>query len=88
MKVTDEQIKAAQRVAEHLVGSCQSADSLITAEPALSGLSEEDVNVMLEFYGEIFLCAGCGWYCENEEMDTGTGEQLCGDCSEKNYEEE
>lgn len=88
MKVTDEQIKAVQRVAALLVGSCQSADPIIEAEPFLSDLASEEVNVMLELYGEIFLCDGCGWYCENEEMDTGTGEQLCSDCSEKTYEKE
>lgn len=43
-----------------------------------------DLAVRLEQVGEIFLCDGCGWYCEASEMhdpEKNDGEQLCGDCA-------
>lgn len=80
-KVSDKQIKAAQRVAAQLCGTCSSGDELIASEPALAKMDRLDADVLIEQYGEIFLCSGCGWWLESEEMFTDTGDQLCPDCS-------
>lgn len=78
--MTDAQIKAIQRISEFLCGTCQSGDSLIQDESSLSGMDKLEITVAIEFYGEIFICDCCGWWCGNEEMHTSTGDSLCDQC--------
>lgn len=82
--LTDEQIRT---VAEYLEGTCQSIDAAIAACGfSVPDDSQElfDIAVRVEQIGEIFLCDGCGWYCEASEMrdpDENNNEQRCGDCA-------
>lgn len=74
--------KAAQRVGTSITGSCQNMDELIRSEPLLKDMDVHEATILVEQASEIFLCDGCGWWCENEEMHVVNDEQRCGDCKD------
>lgn len=66
------------RVAERLLGTCNSLDSALEEE---LGADFADVPIeMLEILDDqVLQCEQCGWWCESSEIDD---DQACEDCRE------
>jgi hypothetical protein len=74
--------KELSELAEFLNGTASHSVSEAIALLEFGEVDEDDAAVRLETEGEIFLCTGCGWWCEMDEMgDDSSGDQLCGDCT-------
>lgn len=71
-------LAAIHRCAATLGGSSSSGDAEQASEPLLKDLDSGKFRALVEEYGEIFLCDGCGWWCDNSEQ-TGNGE--CAECN-------
>jgi hypothetical protein len=59
----------------YLAGSCNTADE--AAE--IFGLDEDQVAAIMSECGHE-RCEGCGWWCEDGEIDIVDDEYICADC--------
>lgn len=50
----------------------------VAREHGITELTTRDIQVIED---EIFLCAGCGWWCEVAECNDVDGDLLCDDCA-------
>lgn len=67
-------------VVDRLRGQC-----VIDFEMALEEVGVEATDENIELISEkVFLCSGCGWYSEVEDLYNTTGEDLCDECTEEN----
>lgn len=68
------------KVIEDLRGTTQGLNEAL----APFGINEEDLTVAdLQYIeSEIFLCAGCGWWCPTHEQHEVDDEFFCDDCYE------
>jgi rubrerythrin len=67
----DKQARAEQ-IAHELQGTCNSYPEELEEDLELAEMVEEHV----------FLCAQCGWWCEQSEANEGPdGEDVCDDCA-------
>ena len=70
-------VERAQEIVSQLTGSCQDVQS------ALHDGEDEYDPVLVEVLDDnIFNCAVCGWWCENEEMSDDEDGPKCNDCAE------
>ena len=77
MKFTRENI---DELIQYLQGSCNSLDEgiqTILGDYDSTDLSPENCD---QIDNEIFLCTGCGWWCEVSEMSEEDDEQVCVEC--------
>ncbi len=80
MKHDADFITKVQELAAFLCGTCKNPDPDLLEQCGLPRDADDNgtLGIALELHGEIFLCAGCGWWCENSEMaDISGGDQLC-----------
>jgi hypothetical protein len=64
----------AEEIAEQLIGTPQSLQSVATDEEV------DNDGLMSELYTLAFECDRCGWWCSTDELNNETGEELCDDC--------
>ncbi len=76
-------------IVEDLQGTCKSLDNILewhglTLED-FSEEQEDELNQAID--NSIFLCEGCGWWCEQgdyaEDSVNTQGLELCSDCGEE-----
>jgi hypothetical protein len=71
--LTDDQVNELYAA---LCGSCDSLETALEQQGfVLDDMTHED---HLELDDLMFLCDGCGWWCDALEME---GDQTCSDCS-------
>lgn len=71
-------VKPVQAVADRLVGTCMES-----VESACEDLGFDDVDGILgELDDYIFECEGCGWWCDVEELNNTTDQNLCDECND------
>jgi hypothetical protein len=68
-------LKRAQEIVGYLTGSCQGVCSVL-----VEGEDEYDETLVAAIEENIFNCACCGWWCENEEMTGQEDGPMCRDC--------
>ena len=68
-----------------LQGTCKSISDFLP-----EGMNQDDLtqNDLSEIDQEIFLCDGCGWWCEVSESNDRGGENVCDDCKDEENEDE
>ena len=74
--MSEERRKILDNIIQDLRGTCQVLDE-VAAYWGAGELSIEDLEYIET---EIFLCEGCGWWCELCEQHYEDGEPLCQDC--------
>lgn len=78
MRVDDFDI---DKLIEDLRGTCKSISDFLPEGMEEEDLTEEETQHLDQ---EIFLCAECGWWCEQSQSTDKEGENVCNDCNEEN----
>lgn len=73
-EISDEQIR--DNIADALEGTCLS-DSLVAAQ---LGLTEEQIEKAMAFGVGVEVCAECGWWARDHDMQDVDGNLICNDC--------
>lgn len=60
-----------------LLGTCKTPDEFLPEGMTWEDLTADD---HAKIDSEIFECASCGWWCENDELNEVGSEQYCNDC--------
>jgi hypothetical protein len=70
-----------QEIARDLIGCCQGARSELENE--LNELGVGTSKAESEAFDEVaFICDGCGWYADADELHNETERQLCDECAD------
>lgn len=82
--MTSDRMEILDRIIQDLRGTCQVLDEVA----AYWGAGELSIEDLQYIESEIFLCEGCGWWCELCEQHMTDDGPLCSDCAEGEEEDD
>lgn len=82
--MTSDRMEILDRIIQDLRGTCQVLDEVA----AYWGAGELSIEDLQYIESEIFLCEGCGWWCELCEQRMTDDGPLCSDCAEGEEEDD
>lgn len=75
-------IERVKEIARELIGCCGGSRPNLEAELDELGVARE-AKPSEAFDEIVFLCDGCGWYCDVDELNNEGADQRCDECNEE-----
>lgn len=78
-----ENVERIRKVADHLLGTCESLDAGLQTEFGEDvDINDIDIKLLEELDDIVLLCESCGWWMETGEAQDGKDdEQICQQCA-------